>query len=74
MDMSVIKLDGVVFVETIVEVAGAVRNGYDVVLAKSVCLSLYWTKPIRTHQNGPFLVIPDSSLLCNRSSHFNDIS
>ena len=32
--MSVIKVDGAVFVETIVEVAGAVRTGYEVVLAK----------------------------------------
>lgn len=42
--MSVIKLDRVVFVETIVEVAAAVRNINEVVLAKQVCLSLYRTK------------------------------
>ena len=58
MDMSVIKLDGVAFVETIVGVAAAVRNVYEVVLTEHVHAYI-GHQPIGTHQDGLFMVIPD---------------
>ena len=42
--MNVIERDGVASVKTTVEVAAAVRNVYEVFLAKKVCSSRYRTQ------------------------------
>ena len=47
MDINVVERDGVASVKTTVEVAAAVRNVYELVLAKQVCSSLYSTQACR---------------------------